>query len=203
MWGDLLHEIYVLNWLDISALATGILYVLLASREIIWCWPVGIINVILFFVIDIQALLYGEVGLQLVYFVLSFYGWYHWLHGGKTEATLKVSKAGEYSYLIAFLFVVAATFGLGQMLDIYTNTDVPYWDAWTNAMSLVAIWYQTRKKIENWLVWIAVDIVYVGLFYYKGFYFSSVLFAFYLIISFYGYRQWKRSMVIKPTLSIS
>jgi len=195
MWQEIIHSIQELNWLDIGALITGVVYVIAATREKAWCWPVGIANVMLFFIIDYQALLYGEMGLQVVYFFLSLYGWYNWLHGGRGDKPLDVTKASWLHNAFLIVLVFLATIGLGRLLGTYTNTDVPYWDAWTNAMNIAAVWLQTRKKLDNWIFWIVVDVVYVWLFAYKGFYFSSVLFGFYVILAAYGFISWRRSML--------
>lgn len=184
------------SWIDWGALISGILYVTLAAKENVWCWLFGLVNVGLFFVIAFNAQMYSDVGLQVVYFGLTIYGWWQWVYGNKNnlQNPLKITTTSVKLWTILIFFTLFSTAILYFLLSSFTSTDVAFWDALTTALSLTATWMTARKKLENWLVWILVDPIYVGLLYYKGWHLSSLLFGIYTIIAVFGYFEWKRKM---------
>jgi nicotinamide mononucleotide transporter len=168
--------------------------VLLAIRESPWCWPFGIANATLFLVVFAHARIYSNATLQGVYVVVSVYGWYEWLHGGKDHGRLAVSRAS-----VRWLFGLAAagmiaSVAVGLLLRHRTDAALPFPDAATTAFSLVAQWMATRKWLENWLVWIAVDVAYVAMYVSQGLYPTSGLYAIFLVLAFFGFREWRASM---------
>jgi nicotinamide mononucleotide transporter len=169
-------------------------YVILATRQSPWCWPLGMIGVSLYFVISYRAQLYAEMPLQVIYFILSIYGWYAWKYGGKNHQSMAVSKIRTAQYVPLFLLTVAGTLITGFLLNRYTDTDVAYWDAATTTLSILATWMQARKKLENWVLWIITDSVYVGLFLYKQYVFVSALNLIYIGFAVYGYFAWRKTM---------
>lgn len=168
--------------------------VYLTVRENVWCWPTGLVNVAIFIVVFARARLYADMGLQVVYVGLCLYGWYAWLHGGRDHGVLRVSTTPRAA--LAGLFAGAALFAaaLGTVLHRLTDAALPYWDASTAGFSLAAQWMQTRKWIENWLVWIAVDAVYVGMYVVKGLYLTAGLYAGFLALAVAGFLAWRRSL---------
>ena len=145
-------------------------------------------------VVFYQAKLYADMGLQGIYFVLSVYGWWAWLRGGEDHSALAVSVVARRARIS--LFALGATFGLllGTLLHRFTDASLPFMDSMLTSFSLVAQWLMARKKLESWIVWIAVDVFYVGMFLYKSLYLTAGLYAVFLVIAAMGLVEWKRSM---------
>jgi nicotinamide mononucleotide transporter len=165
---------------EVAGVVFGVLYVLLAIRENPWCWPVGIANAALFLVVCASARIYGAAGLQAVYVMVSVYGWYEWLHGGAGHGRLAVSRTpGRWAAGLA-VFGVAGSVALGL--------------AAVTAFSLVAQWMATRKWLENWLVWIVLNVANVAICVSQRLYPMSALYAVFLVLAVFGYREWRSSM---------
>lgn len=179
---------------EIAGVIFGIIAVWLTTRQNVWCWPTGLVNVGLFIIVFYQARLYADMGLQVVYVLLCLYGWYEWLHGGQNASPLQVSKASGAALGGGFIAGVAFLALLGTLLRKTTNADLPYLDSSLTSFSLVAQFYQTRKWIENWILWIAVDVIYVGMYIYKRLYPTAGLYAVFLILATIGYVEWRKSL---------
>jgi nicotinamide mononucleotide transporter len=184
----------VTNPLEMAAVITGAVAVYLSVRQKIWSWPVGLLNAALYFVVFYRTGLYSDMGLQVVYFVLSLYGWYEWLYGGEGRTELTVSHATPRHWVILLGLGVVAWYALGAITSRLPGAALPYLDAATVATSLLAQWMMTRKLLENWLVWIAVDVVYVGMFVFKKLYLTAGLYALFLGLAVMGYVQWRRTI---------
>ncbi|MGH7711586.1 MAG: nicotinamide riboside transporter PnuC [Gemmatimonadaceae bacterium] len=181
--------------LEIIAAIFGAVAVYLAARESIWSWPTAIINVSLYTIVFFQSRLYGEMGLQVVYLVLSIYGWYNWLHGGERRSTLRVSRASPRSLLLLTALIAVGSYSLGTTLAARTNAVLPYLDSVLVVTSLVAQWLMTRKVLENWILWIAVDVVYVPMFLSRNLPATAVLYAVFLVLAVLGFIEWRRSFL--------
>lgn len=166
----------------------------LTARENVWCWPVGLVNVSLSALVFLDARLYSSMALQVVYLVLSVYGWYEWLHGGKDDGRLAVSRTPARWLVGLFVAGVAFALALGWFLRYRTDAALPFWDAGTTAFSLVAQWMITRKWLESWMVWIPVDVVYVGMYLSQGLHAFTGLYAVFLVLAVLGLLEWRRSM---------
>ncbi|MCX6552681.1 MAG: nicotinamide riboside transporter PnuC [Acidobacteria bacterium] len=180
--------------IEILGVVTGILSVWLTTRQKIWCWPIGIASVATFIVVFFRAKLYASMGLQCVYVALLAYGWYAWLHGGAGHGELRVSRAARRVVLALGALATAATIGLGLWLDHRTNQAWPYADAFVTSFSLAAQWMQTRKFLENWVVWIVVDVAYVAMVVSQGLSLTAGLYLVYVALALVGFRDWRRSM---------
>jgi nicotinamide mononucleotide transporter len=182
------------NPLETIAALFGIVSVYLSVRQNIWSWPTAIANVGLYTIVFYHSRLYADMGLQVVYIIISFYGWYQWLYGGKGHTELEVSRTSRR--LGAFLvgLGILCSLALGTVLHRTTDAALPYLDSTTTSTSLIAQWMMTRKLLENWVVWVAVDVVYIGMFIYKSLYVTSFLYLVFLILSVMGYRQWKATL---------
>jgi nicotinamide mononucleotide transporter len=133
------------------------------------------------------------MGLQLIYFVLSLYGWYEWLYGGEHRSELRVSRATPRMTVSLVVIAAVSVAVLGTLLARSTDAALPYMDSTTTSTSLVAQWMMTRKVLENWAVWMAVDVAYVGMFIYKALYLTAGLYAVFFVLATMGYAQWRRS----------
>ncbi|MGB1205905.1 MAG: nicotinamide riboside transporter PnuC [Chitinophagales bacterium] len=199
--GILYETIINLTWLEIVAFSSGLAYVILAAKESIWCWGAGLINVVAFFAISFYAMLYSDMMLQVFYFGLTLYGIYKWFHVEKNleSEALKITITDQKTWFWLSFFVVVSTVLQGILLDTYTPTDVPYLDAFTTSGSLAATWLVAHKKLENWLVWLLINPIYVGLYFYKGWILSSFLFVVYLIVAIFGYFSWRKTYLKTAT----
>ena len=180
--------------LELFAALVGALSVWLSVRQNIWSWPTAIVKVVLYALVFYQAKLYADMGLQMIYAILSIYGWYEWLYGGAGRTELRVTRTG--AGLGALLTVIAALGSavLGVFLRHATDAALPFMDSFLSSTSLVAQWMMTKKLLENWLVWIGVDVLYVGMFIFKGLFLTAGLYAVFLALAVKGYLDWRRSM---------
>jgi nicotinamide mononucleotide transporter len=180
--------------LEAVAVIFGIISVYLGTRQNIWSWPTALVNVALFFALFLESGLYSDTGLQIVYFVLSLYGWYEWLYGGAGRTAITVTRTSRRTWSVLAGIGVVVWALLGTITSRLPGTALPYVDSATTTVSLLAQWMMTRKLIENWLIWIAVDVVYVGMFIYKGLYLTAFNYGIYLVLAVMGYIAWKRSL---------
>ena len=184
--------------LEVAAVLFGIVSVYLSVRENIWSWPTGIVNVTLYVFVFYRARLYADMALQVVYIVISIYGWYEWLYGGRGKTHLAVSRGTRRLAVSLAGIVLVGSALVGTLLARYTNASLPYLDSTTSVTSLIAQWMMARKILENWLVWVAVDVVYIGMFVYKSLVLTAVLYAVFLVLAVMGYFQWKKSLARAP-----
>jgi nicotinamide mononucleotide transporter len=183
-----------MNPIEIVAAVFGVISVFLSVKQNIWSWPTAIVNVGLYIFVFFESKLYGDTGLQVVYVILNAYGWYHWLYGGKNRTELPVSRTSPRlgAFLIALGAVGAAV--LGTILARKTDAALPYVDSLTTSTSLIAQWMMTRKLLENWIIWVAVDVIYIGMYIFKHLYPTAGLYLVWLVLSAMGYFQWRTSL---------
>lgn len=185
----------LLEWsaLEGVAAAFGIVSVFLSTRQNIWSWPTAIVNVALYTVVFYQGRLYGQMGLQPIYLALSVYGWYQWLHGGAQHSQLRVSRASPRLLMVVAGLTITGWLLLAALLR-QTDAALPWLDALLTAVSLAAQWMMTRKILENWLLWVAVDVVYVPMFISQKLYATAMLYFAFLILAVMGFIEWRRSV---------
>ena len=179
---------------EIIATILGLISVWLTVRQNILCWPTGLVMVGLYVVIFFRARLYADAGLQVVYIALQIYGWYEWQRGGKGHSKLTVTRITLRLGLLLSGVAILATALMGYGLATKTDAALPYWDSAATAMSLVAQWMLARKLIENWLVWIAVDVLSIGIYIVKGLYPTTVLYAAFLVLAALGWIEWRKTL---------
>ncbi|HKW09253.1 MAG TPA: nicotinamide riboside transporter PnuC [Gemmatimonadaceae bacterium] len=184
-----------LEW--IAALA-GAVSVYLSARENIWSWPTAIVNVGLYIIVFRRTGLYSDMGLQVVYLVLSIYGWYQWLYGGTNRTELSVSRAALREWTVVTPIAVVFWVALARYTATLPGVALPYLDAGLTTISLVAQWMMTRKILENWVLWIVADVVYVPMYVYKGLPVTAALYAVFLVLAVIGLRSWRRSYRERP-----
>ncbi|MDB4917818.1 MAG: nicotinamide mononucleotide transporter PnuC [Gemmatimonadetes bacterium] len=180
-----------LEWI---AAVVGAISVYLSVRQNIWSWPTAIVNVVLYTVVFYDARLYADMGLQVIYAVLSVYGWYEWLYGGANKTELRVSRTGPFTRAVLAVISLAGAVALGAFLRGATDAALPFMDSFLSSTSLAAQWMMTKKKLESWLVWIFVDVLYVGMYVFKHLYVTAGLYAVFLVLAVRGYIDWRRSM---------
>ena len=185
--------------LELFAALIGAISVWLSVRQNIWSWPTAIINVVLYAIVFYEAKLYADMGLQVIYAILSIYGWYEWLYGGEGRTELHVSRTGARLGALLALVAAAGSAILGAFLHRATDAALPFMDSFLSSTSLVAQWMMTKKLLENWLVWIGVDVLYVGMFIFKGLFLTAGLYAVFLALAVKGYIDWRRSMAAQST----
>ncbi|MBI1189926.1 MAG: nicotinamide riboside transporter PnuC [Tepidisphaera sp.] len=179
-----------MTWTEAIAAATGLLSVWLTVRQNLWLWPTGIISVLLYTWVFAGAKLYSDAGLQVVYLVVSIYGWAHWAKGGPRESGLPVTTLSPSARAVCGLGVLAGAAGLGTLMAHYTDAALPYPDALVTSASIAAQWLLARKKLENWWLWIGVDVLGIGVFVYKGLSLTAGLYAVFLVMAILGLREW-------------
>src|SRR5476651_1781025 len=129
-----------------------------------------------------------------MYAVLSLYGWYQWLYGGEGHSALRVTRTSGALGAVLALIALAGSVALGTLLRHATDAALPFMDSFLSSTSLVAQWMMTKKKVENWLVWILVDVLYVGMFIFKGLYLTAGLYAVFLALAVKGYLEWRSAL---------
>ncbi|MFF5976380.1 nicotinamide riboside transporter PnuC [Streptomyces sp. NPDC012769] len=189
------------SWTEVLGFGSGALCVWLVARQHLANWPIGIANNVFFVLLFTQSGLYADAGLQIVFIALAAYGWWTWTHGGgpgsATQALpVRRTSRTEWTWLIAAGAV--GTLALTLLLDRATDSNVPFWDALTTALSLMATYGQCRKRLECWWLWIAADVVYVPLYAYKELYLTSVLYVGFMALCVIGLRGWHRDIASRP-----
>ncbi len=180
--------------IEIIAVIFGLLCVILTVRQNIWCWPTGLVQVTLYIFIFYHVKLYSDLILHVIYVFMQIYGWYHWLHGGEERSKLQVSRL-VLSYLAGWIVLcVIGTFLWGWLMKTFTDAAVPFADAFTTVASLIAQWLMARKKLESWWFWISVDVVAIGVYFYKDLFFTTGLYALFLILATFGFFSWQKSV---------
>lgn len=181
------------HWIEIFGFVTGVVNLYLLVRQNVWNWPVGIANNALYVIVFFQSRFYSDMSLQVVYIALGVLGWYLWVRGGDFGGTLRVTRSPRAQFAILIAVGIAATFGESLFLRRVNDT-APLLDAFTTVFSLIAQYQLTRKYIENWWLWLIVDVVSVGLYGYKELYWTSALYAVFFIMCVAGLLQWRRSL---------
>lgn len=184
------------SWIEIAATGFGLASVAFTVRQNIWCWPTGLVMVALYIVVFWEAKLYSDMGLQVIYVFLQIYGWYHWVHGGNDPGRqIPVSRIAPRQAIGWGVVAVAGTVGLGYSMSTYTDAALPYPDATTTVLSLIAQWLMARKVLESWWVWITVDVLAIGIYFYKGLYPTTILYGVFLLLATAGFFAWRGSFV--------
>ncbi len=172
---------------------TGAACVWLIVKENIWNWPIGITNNLFFIFLFFRAGLFADAGLQGFYILIGLYGWWNWLHGGRGDSELPISRTRPMEGLLLLIGTGTLTFILALLLIRFTPSTVPWWDALTTAISIIAQWMMTKKKLEHWAFWITTDALSIGLFIYKRLYLTAALYLIFGIMCGVGWTQWTRT----------
>jgi nicotinamide mononucleotide transporter len=179
--------------LELMSFLLSVATVWLNIRQSHWAWLLAIISSATYGLVFYGARLYGDMGLQLVFITVSFWGWYQWLHGDDTHDQLPVTTLDARGRWIAAAGWAAGFLLLAWFLKTYTDTDVPHSDGFLTAGSLVGQLLLSRKKVENWHVWIIVDVLYVALYLHKHLILTAILYAVFVGMAVIGLRAWQQS----------
>ena len=191
-------EFIAKHWLDIVTTILGLAYILLEYRASVWMWLVGFMMQALGIVLYYQKGLYADCGMEFYYLAMTVYGYWRWMHGTKranNNLPLQIRHFPK-KLILPWLGIIAVVwFVIYLILTNFTNSNVPIADSFTTALSIIGIWALAHKYLEQWFIWIAVDVVTCGLYFFKDIPFKASLYALYVIIAVFGYFKWKKMVV--------
>ena len=187
-------EFIIAHWLDIVTTVLGLAYILLEYRASVWMWGVGFLMQALGIVLYYEKGLYADCGMEFYYLSMTVYGWWRWIRGSATKQALPITHFPKRLVLPWIVLMATVWAVIYWLLVTYTNSNVPLADSFTTALSIVGIWALAHKYLEQWFVWIAVDVVTSALYFYKDIPFKASLYALYVVIAIFGYRKWRQLM---------
>ncbi len=183
------------TWLEVIAFVLALAMVACNIREIHWGWPLAAISSVLYCALFWRSKLYGDAALQVFFALVALWGWSQWLRGRRDDGSAltisRLSRRGLLACLATGALLWPAT---GWFLKTWTDTDVPWWDAFPTAVSVIGQVLLGRKVLENWAVWLLVNVVSVGLFAWKGLWLTAVLYTLFAALSVVGWRAWQRRL---------
>jgi len=180
----------LLEWCGVF---TGILCVWLAAKNNIWNWPIAIISVLIYIFIFFESKLYADMGLQMYFFLMNIYGWYYWSKQKENPTKERpIASITKKEIMLSCIGVVVFTMALGFLLHKNTDASFPFIDSFCTAVSLIGQIFLARRVIQNWLIWIFVDIVYVGVYFSKDLYATGIMYVLYIGIATMGYLDWRK-----------
>ena len=195
-----------MNPLDLVTALLGLAYILLEYRASIWMWAVGFVMQALGIVLYYQKGLYADCGMEFYYLAMTVYGFWKWRRPND-QTTKRPNAPSPITHIPPRVAIRWTIIALTLWLIIYlllvslTDSRVPVADSFTTALSLIGIWALARKYLEQWFIWIAVDVVTCALYFYKDIPFKASLYALYVVIAVFGYRKWRRMMKENVRLS--
>ncbi len=182
------------SWLEAVAVVTGLLSVWFAKKENILVYPVGIISVLIYVYLCFRVKLYADMGINAFYFFMSVYGWIKWTMKTGESDHRPITAASKKEWIWSVLGLIFFFIILVYVLKNYTDSNVPVWDSLTTSIFIIGMWLMALKKIENWIFWIAGDLMCVPLFASKGLILTSFQYLVFLILAISGYIEWKKKL---------
>lgn len=179
--------------IEILATVLGLTNVYLIIRRNIWNYPFGLAMVVLYAKIFYDYKLYSDALLQIYYVGIQLYGWWYWLRGRQPDGLITVARLADRHRALVLGIIVVGAASLGWVMASKTDASVPYWDATTTVMSLMAQFLLSRRYLENWVLWIAVDVLSIGIYTYKELYLTAGLYAVFLGMASWGLMAWLRA----------
>jgi nicotinamide mononucleotide transporter len=177
------------------AVVLAVAYLVLAIRQNAWCWAAAAASTLLYLFIMYQSKLYMQSLLQLYYLAMAAYGWYQWRRPQTDGQELPVTTWPLRFHGVAVAAVLLLAFVSGVIMARYSDAPLPFVDAFTALGAIVATFMVARKVLENWIYWFVIDAVSIGLYLSRELYFTTALFAAYLVMIVIGYRSWRASML--------
>lgn len=190
---DFIKENYSLI-LEITGLLLGLCYLYYEYKASKWVWLFAIVMPVISMYVYFHRGIYADFGINIYYLITAVYGFIVWNYGGNSRKGVSISRASARVLIFCAMVAVVLWVMIYFILVKFTDSTVPVPDAFTTALSMVGSWMLARKYVEQWIVWIVVDAVSVGLFLYKGIYPYALLYAVYTVIAFFGYSKWIRLM---------
>lgn len=178
----------VLEW---SAAVLSMLGVWLMTRRVLLAWPVGLVSVALYALVFVQARLYSDALLQGVFAAFLVYGWVNWRVHARQDGHIHIAPLAPRHLLRDLGLGVLGGIALGAGMHTFTDAALPWLDALLAALSLVAQWWQARRHVAAWWLWIAVDVVYVGMYAVKSLHVTAALYAVFVGLAVMGLRAWR------------
>ncbi len=179
---------------ELWAVITGVVYILLAARENIWCWLFGIISSGLSIYVFFFSKLYAESILYFYYILAGFYGWYKWNQKTETSEHFPISLWKRKDHILAIVSGIALALLLAWILRQFTDAQMPIVDAHTTIFSFIATYMTAKKVLETWLYWIVIDAVSIWLYWSRDLYLYSILMLVYTIMAIYAFFHWWKLM---------
>ncbi len=187
----------MLKFLEIIGFASGILGVWLTMKKNKWCFPIGLINVSVSLYLFFMQGLYADSLQQIVYIILLLYGWYTWnTPVSETQRLLVIGRLNSKEIFFTILFIAITTRLLGTTLAEFTDAKLPFLDSFATSCAFLAQYFIARKKIETWILWMFVNVIYVGIYFNNEMYLYVVLFSIYGILALMGWNSWKTELKI-------
>ena len=188
-----------MQYIELLGTIVGLLYLWLEYRASIYLWVASVVMPAIYLVIYYDAGLYADFGINIYYLIIAIYGWAAWRYGfsigrGSEGRELPISHTPARRWLPLAGVTSIVFVAIAWVLINLTDSSVPYADAFTTALSVVGMWMLARKYIEQWWVWLVVDVASVALYIYKDLYFTAALYALYAVVAVFGYRKWKKLM---------
>jgi nicotinamide mononucleotide transporter len=184
------------TWLELAAFVLALWMVFANMRVQLIAWPLAIVSSLAYLLLFAHSKLYGEASLQVLFIAVAAWGWWQWRYGRQAGgAALAVRWLDARGRLVLAALTLAAWPALGALLQRFTDSDVPYWDALPTAGSVAGQWLLGRQYVENWPVWVAVNVVSVALFAIKGLWLTVLLYALFALLAVVGWQTWKRRAV--------
>ena len=184
--------------LQVIGVALGLLYLYLEYKANIWLWVVGIIMPIVHGSLYFKSGLYADCAMQVYYILAGLYGLAVWARGNSAQKSkdksTRIGSTPAKAWCAIIILYVALHFAIYFILIKFTDSTVPFWDAMTTALCIVAYWMLSRKFVEQWLIWLAVDVITVGLYIYKDIPLTAGLYALYCVLAIVGYKRWLKMM---------
>ncbi|MDR3750101.1 MAG: nicotinamide riboside transporter PnuC [Terracidiphilus sp.] len=190
-WTAILHYLAA-NWLEIAGTVTTVLGIWLSTRRLLICWPVVLAADLLYLVVFYRARLFSDALLQIFFVAFTLYGWFHWWRGVLQEGEVRVVPLGLRGWLTGLAAGAVGSVLLGWLM-VRIGAALPHLDATLTSYSLVASWWQARKHTANWVLWIAVDLIYIGEYIYKDLRPTALLYAGLVLLAMLGLRDWRRA----------
>jgi nicotinamide mononucleotide transporter len=181
-----------MQWAEVAAVLCGLIYVVLVTKENIWCWFWGGLNALLSIYLFVEIQLYAESVLYFYYFLAAIYGWYAWKYAQRVSQTHAIIEWPWQRHLWLILLGFVLSYLLYLILSRYTDAQMPLVDAHTTIFSFLATYLVTRKILSNWLYWILIDAISVWLYASRGILLYAVLMLIYTVIAVFGYLEWKK-----------
>jgi nicotinamide mononucleotide transporter len=180
------------NWLEIAGTVTTVLGIWLTTRRLLICWPVVLTADFIYLLVFFRARLFSDALLQVFFVAFTLYGWWHWWRGVREDGEVRVVPLGVKGWLAGLVAGAVGAVLLGELM-VRIGAALPHLDAALTSYSLVASWWQARKHIANWWLWIAVDVIYVGEYLYKDLRPTALLYTGLVALAALGLRDWQRA----------